>query len=197
MTITNGYATLEEYKAFQRISSTDTSDDLYIESALEAASRWIDRESSTRFYTATETRYYNTPYDIYGILSFDQYYTAITSITNGDGQVITNYVNLPANTVPIWGVRLKENSNTYWLPDANSNALNAIKVIGDVGYSTIAPKDIFIACLEIAKAMYSRRFGENMSMSTVITNAGVVQIPEGVPAWAAQVIGYYKRAGIA
>ncbi len=43
------------------------------------------------------------------------------------------------------------------------------------------PADIESACLDIAKALYSRRFGENVNTKTIITPAGVVQIPDGVP----------------
>lgn len=55
MTITNGYATLNEVKAALRV--TDTIDDALIETAIEAASREIDGHTERFFYNAgTETK---------------------------------------------------------------------------------------------------------------------------------------------
>lgn len=55
MTITNGYATLEEVKAALRV--IDTIDDALIETAIEAASREIDGHTERFFYNAgTETK---------------------------------------------------------------------------------------------------------------------------------------------
>lgn len=48
MTITNGYATLDEFKAYLSIS--DAIDDVLLESAVEAASRAIDGYCGRRFF---------------------------------------------------------------------------------------------------------------------------------------------------
>ena len=196
--ITNGYATLSEYKTYQRITSADATDDTFIEAAIEAASRWIDRESGTRFYLATETRKYNIPLGNQPLL-FDAHYQAITSVTNGDGSTITagNFVTLPANVLPLWGLSLADRTGINWALSGTTGTIQAISITGTVGYSATAPKDIYLSCLEIAKAMYSRRFGENMATRTIITPAGVVQIPDGVPDWAAEAIANYRRVAFA
>ena len=197
MTITNGYATLDEYKVYQGITSVDAGDDIFIETAIEAASRWIDRESGTRFYTSTETREYDTPTNARGILLLDAHFTSVTAVVNGDGSTLaaSDYVTLPANQTPLYGVQLKQNSGVAWYADSDGNSIQAISVSGSVGYSATAPKDIYLACLEIARSLYSRRNGENMTMKTVITSSGVVQLPEGVPDWAAMTITNYRRLG--
>lgn len=194
--MTNGYASLQQYKDYQRITSNDVVDDAFIESSIEAASRWIDRESGTRFYIETETRHYDTPDG--NLIMLDANFTAITSVINGDGTTVaaSNFVTLPANSVPLYGIELKTAAGIKWL-ETNGSPQQAISVTGSVGYSAIAPTDIYMACLEIAKALYSRRFGENMSTKTVITPAGVVQIPEGVPDMAAATIANYRRLGFA
>lgn len=58
MTITNGYATLNEAKAFLGI--TDSVDDAIIERSVESASRTIDRMTNRRFYqdAVATARYY-------------------------------------------------------------------------------------------------------------------------------------------
>ncbi len=198
MTITHGYTTLASYKTYQRITSTDPADDTFIEAAIEAASRWIDRESGTQFYASTETRHYDTPSGNSAVLMLDADYASITSITNGDGSTIagTSYITMPANKTPIWGVQLKQSLGITWLPDGSGNYAQAITVTGVVGYSAI-PSDIALACLEMAKALYGRRFGENVSTKTIITPAGVVQIPDGVPDWCAEIVAHYRRVGFA
>jgi len=196
MTITNGYVTLDEYKKnYQRIGvdDVDPKDDDFIEQAIEAASRWIDRETATQFYASTETRYFDVPDT--AILDLDKHCISITTLTNGDGTTIasSSYVKLPANVTPFLAVQLKSSKNVSWETDADGETLQVISVYGSWGYSATAPADLHLACLEIARALYGRRFGQNMTMKTVITPAGVVQIPEGVPDWAAQVIGNYRR----
>ena len=65
MAITNGYATLAEYKAFVvsrgQTATTDTNDDAVVEDIIEGASRLIDTYTGRTFYARTETHYYDTP----------------------------------------------------------------------------------------------------------------------------------------
>lgn len=196
MTITNGYATLQQYKDYQRISSTNATDDTIIEAAIEAASRWIDAQGQHRYYTdSANTDYlFDLPGNESRLLLFDEYFSSINSVTNGDDSTIlsTDYVLLPANSTPYWGLQLK--LGVMWIPDSAGNTLQCITINGKRGQNG-APSDIYLACLEIAKALYGRRFGENMTTKTVITSAGVVQIPEGVPDWAAEAISSHRRIG--
>ena len=203
MTITNGYATLNEYKKnYQRIGvdDTDANDDAFIEMDIEAASRWIDQQSGTRFYTtsADESRKFTAPADGRGQILFDEYCLSITSVTNGDGSSVStsSLLYYPTNSTPYYGIALKAGS-TLWQPDSNGNFEAAITVTGKFGSASVVPADVKLACLEIARALYGRRFGQNMMTKTVITPAGVVQIPEGVPGWAAQAISNHRRIGFA
>ena len=64
MSITNGYATLQEYLYWIRMrgsgNSDDQIDDAVIGNLIEAASRYFDRETGKRFYadSTDATRYY-------------------------------------------------------------------------------------------------------------------------------------------
>ena len=199
MTITNGYCTLQNFKDYQRITSVDTADDSFIEKCIEGASRWIDSESNTTFFGNSETRKYNIfkalswkqDFGMIDTVVFDVYFSSISSIINGDGTVIpaTDYSLLPMNDSPKWGMYLHRTGSTSF----NYNSTEFIQVVGVTGYSTSAPTDIYLACLEITKAMYNRRYGENMGMKTVITPSGVIQMPEGVPDWAANTVAGYRR----
>jgi hypothetical protein len=197
--IANGYTSLASYKAYQKIDSVDPSDDGFIEQAIDAASRWIDQQSGTRFYTtsADETRAFDAPRETPGLLLFDEYCLSITSVTNGNGASVplSNILTLP-RSAPYYGISLKAGS-TLWAPDSSGEYRQAVTVVGKFGSSAVAPSDISLACLEIAKALYGRRFGQNMSMKSIITPAGVVTLPEGVPDWAAMTIANRRRVGFA
>jgi hypothetical protein len=59
---------------------------------------------------------------------------------------------------------------------------------------TWAPiSSVRMACLEIAKSVYGRRFGVNTTGIATITAMGVVITPEEIPATAWRLIGRYKR----
>lgn len=199
MTIVNGYATLQNYKDYQRITSTDGADDDFIDSAIEAASRHIDTQCGQRFYVSDtdETRLCNCPNTMRGVVLFDMPLQSVTSITNGDGRVITsaNYYLLPPNDYPKYGVGLRDNSSVQWMPTSAGNSQEAISILGKWGNA--CPTDVYYACLELAKAFYSRRFGENMTMRTVITPSAVVQVPDGVPDFVAAVLISHQRRAFA
>jgi len=191
MTITNGYATLAEFKSWARITSTSSDDDSVAETILEAASRYIDAEAQRRFYqSSSDTHYFDTPAG--NTLYFDDDFSSVTSVTNGDGAIIasTAYVLLPANSVPKYGLQLIPTVGVTWKTD-NGNPLQCIEVTGATGIS--CPLDIKEACLMIAKASYNRRFGENMSGITTITAGGLLVTPEDVPAKALQAIHNHRR----
>lgn len=59
MTITNGYAALDDYKLRYFDGDVDDhQDDEIIENALESVSRLIDKLTGRRFYVVSETRYF-------------------------------------------------------------------------------------------------------------------------------------------
>jgi len=192
MAIVNGYSTLAEFKSWHVISSTNAPDDTVIEQCIEAASRYFDGESGRTFYARTETRYYDVPES--RSLRLDDDLIAISTLTNGDGTVITSGYNLiPKNKAPYWEIRLKDSSSTLWMPDGDGNYEMVISVAGTWGYAATAPHDVRQACLMIAQSMYVRRVGENVSSAVKITAFGVVVTPQDVPSIAAAIIQKYRR----
>jgi len=193
MTISNGYATLAEFKLYASISSTDTNDDAVIEDLIEAASRWIDSQTHRTFYGRTETHYFDVPdgRELY----FDDDLISVTTLTNGDSTVIaaTEYNLIPKNKTPYYGLRLKESSSYYWYPDSSSNYEDVITIAGSWGWSATRPDNINVACLELAKAAYNRRAGEAAEGVATITGAGVVITPQGVPPFVMLIIQGYRR----
>jgi len=202
MTITNGYATLAEYKAWITMRGgsigTDAADDAVIELLIEGASRTIDRETGTRFFadSVDKTRYY-TPKDEYFIkidplsaspttVSVDysgtRSYTAITEGTDFD---LTPY-NAALDGQPYTGIEIITTTGAY-LPIFNKG----LKVVGKFGYPS-TPKDITQATLEIAEAVNSSRSGQNANGRITVTQAGIVIRPEEIPATAQRVIMHYR-----
>jgi hypothetical protein len=195
MTITNGYATLTDAKNYARITTTDSTDDGVIEKLVESASRYIDAEAQRMFYATTETRLFNMP--LGDTLYFDKDLQSLTTLLNGDGSTITaaQYALLPANDTPKYAVQILPSTSIAWKSATNGNFVQCISVTGSWGAS--CPADIIEACLMIFKAAYNRRFGENMSGITTITQAGVVITPEDVPAKALQMIHNRRRLAFA
>jgi len=193
MAISNGYATLAEYKLYHPIDSTDADDDAVIEDLIEAASRHIDRQTGRTFYGRTETHYFDVP--VGRRMMLDDDLISVTTLTNGDGTVLTttDYYLHPRNHAPYWMVVLKESSTYIWQPDTSSNYEGAISLAGSWGFASARPDNINVACLEFAKALYGHRKGQNVNMVTRVTAAGVVMVPQGTPDWIADALGAYRK----
>ena len=194
MTIANGYATLAEFKAYAKISSTDATDDGVIEDIIEAASRYVDRKSGRTFYARSETRYFDMPFDSRELRLDDDLLT-ITTLTNGDGTAITStYYNLiPKNATPYNAIKIKETASISWTYDSSGESEAVISVAGTWGYSATRPDDINLVCLAISQGLYKRRFGENSTGTATITAAGVVITPDDMPSWAWALLQAYRR----
>lgn len=188
------YASTGDFKNYARITSTDTTDDGVISDILSAASKLIDSETRRTFYPRTETHYYDVP-DGSTLYIEDDDLLSITTLTNGDSTVLTttDYILLPANSYPKYGIKLKDSSDYSWEEDSDGNDEQAITILGSWGYSTTAPADIVEACLEIATAFYHRRFGENMAAESTLTAGGVMITPRDIPASARSIIANYVR----
>ncbi len=194
MTITNGYATLAEWKNHQYAESVDYADDSVIEALIEAASRLIDNETRRTFNARTATNKYDVPEGNVLYIEDDDLLT-ITKLTNGDGTEITSsyYILKPNNSSPKWAVQLKSSSTVSWETDSSGNSEQAISIEGTWGWSATAPADIKEACLQIATNYYKRRFGENAGTDSTITADGIVVTAKDIPASAKAVIANYTR----
>ena len=163
MTITNGYATLAEYKAqFFPTDQSDTADDATIELVIEAASRAIDDHCFRRFYknTVDETRYYSAEFD--NILFVDDLVSITTLKTDEDGDrtyeqtwVATDYDLQPFNaslkSEPYGWIETTPNGS-YSFP----NTAKGVQIVGVFGWPS-TPKQIKEACLLQAHRLFKRK----------------------------------------
>jgi hypothetical protein len=191
MTITNGYCTLAEFKSFHSITTADGVDDAVIESLIEGVSRAIDRMVSRTFYARTETRTYDVPEG--NCLELDDDLLTLTTLTNGDGTVITSsyYKLYPLNITPKRRVEL---TNTYgWAISPTHGTNGAISIVGSWGYSATTPDDVNLICLSEVMNEYKKRYGENASAITTVTSAGIVITPQGFLKSSLQRLASYRR----
>lgn len=203
MAITNGYATLDQFKMLKDISSNDAADDIYIEDLIERASRMVDSICGRWFYADTQTRYFDVPRPASRELVLDADLLTVTTLTNGDTTVITSadYNLLPFNGYPKRSIKLKASSVYYWAMDSSANVEGVISVAGTWGFVSRSATDArsarvilntAFATLRIAQMWYHDRFGQNLGGNTIITAAGIVQTPAGaVPKAAYDAIAPY------
>lgn len=193
MAITNGYATLDEFKKHLTITTYDTDDDAAIENIIEGASRMIDNLAGRWFYPKTETRYYDVPEG--REIHLDEDLLTVTTLTNGDGTVITStYFSLiPRNHTPKHSLIMKTTSNYSWAAGTDGDTEGVISIAGTWGYAATTPDDIRQACLDISLSAYKRRTGENTTGVATVTAAGVVITPQDIPGGALAIIRRYKR----
>lgn len=169
MTITNGYTDLDTLKRALDFNSGDAIGDSDLESIIMAVSRVIDKETGTRFYTVTETRYYLAADD--WLIDID-YLVSLTSLKtdpNGDGTYTytwasTDYQLAPYNAVangqPYTHIETTP-LGAYRFPVYPSTVTrrSRIQVTGAFGYSALAnvPDAIKRACVLISLRVFKRK----------------------------------------
>jgi len=161
-----------------------TADDTLLTELITRAQAIIDRWTGRTFEAATDTtRRFDATDPSGGALFFGADLCAITSIVNGDGTTLalTDYVTLPRNTTPYYGIALKRLGGVLWTYTTDPE--NAIAVTGKWAYSTTAPADIAGACVRLAAYMYRQKdnAGE-LDRAIVAGNATILpgQIPNDV-----------------
>lgn len=137
---------------------TDIVNDADLERAIEAASRMIDNTTRRRFYSSTETHYFDVPPDS-RTLWLDDDLISVTTLTNGDTVVITatNYNLYPLNLTPKYCLKLKESSGYSWSGSTAGDTEGVITIAGAWGFAATAPTAIKQACLIQAARLWKRK----------------------------------------
>ena len=170
MAITNGYATLAEYKAYIAMRGlagavgTDASDDGVIEDLIESVSRFIDRQTGRRFYADSgDTVYYYQARNSQEVDLPD--FASITTVSAdlADSRSYTDYAGtdweaIPDNYsdegLPINGLALSPVSTSYFPTNRKG-----IKITGKRGWPAV-PDDIKDITLSTVQNIYSVRSGQ-------------------------------------
>lgn len=195
MTVT-GYVTIQQLKPYLGI--TGTGDDELLDRLIFAAQRYIETDRGYSFMVISDTtRYFTVGVDTDGpTLNFDMWCAAITTVTNNaDGaspETITStyYTTRPRNIGPYHAITIKSSSNYSWTYTSDREA--GISVAAKWGWSTTPPNDIKQACTRLA-AYYYRQKDAGVFDTTAIPDAGVIQVPQGIPRDVRLILDQYPR----
>ena len=198
MSITNGYATLNQLKSAMRIPLADTVDDDLLETSIESASRQIDGHCQRRFYSTAGTRVF-TPGDSF-ICETDDIISITTLMTSSDGDGFdttwqtTDYQLEPLNGVaggldtPYTQLRAV---GDYLFPTYGLEATTRIE--GVFGWSAV-PTAINQATIILAQRQY-KRYDSPLGV-TGFGDLGVIRV-SGVDPDVAKLIAPYRRIRMA
>lgn len=201
MTITRGYITLTQLKAYGLDGSTESGDDTLMEEIIQATSRMIDQLTERTFLAQTQTRLFDLP-PAGRVLYLDDELLSLTSVSNSTGAIATGSLLLePYNNPPYTEIVIKNTAPESWRPDTGGGTQRVITVVGDWGYSSSSsgeggvPEDIKQVTKELAMALFRHRKGQSVNMAARITSAGVVMIPKGLTEMAKATLDRYTRIG--
>lgn len=166
MTITNGYCTLADFKAFARI--TDTVDDTINEAVINAASRMVDRYTGRRFWqdATVVTREFHA--DDAWCVQVDDVSTLTGLIVKTDEAdagtftrtltITTDYMCYPLNAAdetparPFDEIRIMS-SSSYLFP---TTARPGVQVTAKFGWAAV-PDEVKVATIFQAEMLYAAK----------------------------------------
>jgi len=179
------YCDIEDVKEYLDIESSEDND--LIVDLIARAQKGIDSYTHRSFEapTADATHYFTVGVDTNGLSLFfdDDIYSITTVKTNADGTPRTiaaaDYITKPRNRTPYYGIKILSSSSEYW--DYTDDPEGGIEVTGKWAYSSTPPVDIAQACARWAAYMYRQRDAQVFD-TTAIPSAGIIQVPQGIPA---------------
>lgn len=189
------YCRVVELKEYLDI--TGSGDDGLLEDLIAAAQESIDIYCGRTFEASADTtRTFTVGEDTDGqMLYFDADICAITTVTtdaDGAATVVpsSDYVTYPRNETPYYALKLKSSSTHSW--DYTDDPADGVTVAGKWAYSTTAPADVAQACKRLAAYMYRQKDAQVFDV-TAIPEAGVMTVPQGIPADVARLLRPYIR----
>jgi len=174
------------------ITKAITDDDL-LDDLLEAAAAYIESRTGKIFEPVTDTRYYRQDAVDYLTLYLDEDLLTVTTLTEGDedGTEIpsTDYWLLPRNDGPPYRrIELRADSDYSWDWATDGE----ISVAGTWGFSTSAPADIVRGVVILAAYLYRQKDSQVWDV-VAVPDAGIIQVPQGIPATVRRIIGKYQN----
>lgn len=175
------YTNTAAVKAY--LGETGSDDDDLLDALVEAAQAWVDNHTGRTFEASADaTRYLDCTAPVVDgrRLWLDRDLCAITSITNGDGVAVasTEYVTQPRNETPYYAIDLLSSKSVYWT--FTDDVENAIAIVGRWAYSTTAPNAVAQAAKRLAAYLYRQKDAQVFDV-TAMPEAGVIQVPQGMP----------------
>lgn len=191
------YTTTAAVKTYLGI--TGAGDDALIVILIAAAQAAIDAFCSRTFEASSNTdRSFDVRADVDGrILYLDEDLASINTVkTNADADSPTtltedtDYITLPRNITPYHGLKLLGSSDYDWT--YTSDPEMGIEISGKWAYSETAPADIVQACYRWSGYLYRQKDSQVFDV-TAIPDAGVITIPQGIPADVKALLMPYRK----
>lgn len=185
------YATVALLKSYLGISGSG--DDTLLGLLLDRATIAIESHTGWVFEAATLTRYFDSKAVEGYVLWVGGDLVSITTLTNGDDDgteiVTADYRLLPRNAgPPYYGVKILVDTTTTWEFGIDGE----VSVLGTWGYSTSPPDDIVHACIRLAGYYYRQKDAQVFDV-TAVPDAGIITIPQGIPADVKLILDKYPR----
>jgi hypothetical protein len=177
------------------VSGTDTA---VLTALINAAQQVIDNYCGRTFEaTADSIHYFKVGEDTDGqLLYLDADLAAITTVkTDADASspitiASTEYITHPRNRTPYHAIELLGSSSNSWTYSTDPE--KGIEVTGRWAWSTTAPDDIVQACTRLAAYFY-RQKDAGVFDTTAIPDAGIIQVPQGIPRDVQLILNPYRR----
>ena len=174
-------------KTYLGISSSG--DDALIGTLVSAAESIIEEFTHRIFDATSSTKKFDALTDVRDSnLYFSsglELASAPSNVTNGDGSTLTadtDFVYLPRNSFPAYGLSLLPSSSSYWQSSTNGDAANAISITGAWGYSASGstPSGIVQAATRLSAFLYRQR-DTNADTDRPLIVDGVTILPSSLP----------------
>ena len=191
------YVSTADLKVYLGIASAQTGDDTLLATLIGAAQAFVEQYTRRVFeHSGTAAiRYHDAVGDVdaaQGLLFLRGDLCAITSVTNGDGVVVTaaQYVTEPRATTPYWALRLLASSGVVWT--YTTDEIGAIAINGKWAYSATAPGDIVQAATRLAAYLY-RQKDTSLDMDRAVSLGGGMLLPTTLPADIKALLDPYRK----
>lgn len=190
------YSNAANLKSYLGITSS--TDDALLAALIDRAQGAIEDYCGRRFESSADSiHYFTVGVETDGrMLYLDDDLAQITSIiTDADATspvtlVSTEYVTHPRNRTPYHAIELLSSSDNSWTYATNSQ--NGVKVTGRWAWSVTAPAEIVHACTRLAGYFY-RQKDAGIYDTTAIPDAGIIQVPQGIPRDVQLILAPYRR----
>lgn len=177
------YCSVSDVKTYLGIE--DDEDDLLIGALIDRAQAAIDAYKGRSYESPSDTTlYFDAVADVDGsVLLFGAHVAAtISAIKNGDGTTVSSgqYVTLPRNHGPFFGVKLLASSGVAWTYEDDPEG--AIEITGRWGASVTPDANIVQATIRLTAYLYKQRDMINQGTDSERVADGVVIRPGKIPA---------------
>ena len=169
------YCSVTDPKTYLGISGTG--DDSLLAALIASSQKAIDRHCHRKFEApADTTRTFDADRDVqWRTLFLDHDLCQITSITNGDDDVLTTaeYTTEPRNETPYYAITLLWSSSVTWT--YTNDTEDAITIVGRWAFSLAAPDDVVQACRRLAAYLYRQKDNaQDLDRAVLVGNATIL-----------------------